>query len=51
MIGPSNRIWIVLLLAEPIRSFVHGDAQQESKKGAPNPYVMGTAGYYEGQAG
>jgi cytochrome c peroxidase len=51
MIGPSNRIWIVLLLAGLILSFVHADAQQEPKKGAPNPYLKGTEGYYKGPRG
>jgi hypothetical protein len=36
MIGPSNRIWIVLLLAGLIL-FGRADAQQSPKMGAPNP--------------
>jgi hypothetical protein len=51
MIAPSNRIWIVLLLAGLMLSFVHADAQQESQKGAPNPYLKGTEGYYKGPRG
>jgi cytochrome c peroxidase len=51
MIGPINRIWIVLLLVGLILSFVHADAQEESKKGAPNPYLKGTEGYYKGPRG
>jgi cytochrome c peroxidase len=50
MIGRSNRILIVLLLAGLILSFVHADAQ-ESRKGTPNPYLMGTEGYYKGPRG
>ena len=50
MIG-RNRIWIVLLLAGLILSFVHADAQQESQKGAPNPYLKGTEGYDKGPRG
>jgi hypothetical protein len=50
-----NRIWIVLLLAGLILSFVHADAQQEpqqeSQMGAPNPYLKGTEGYYKGPRG
>jgi cytochrome c peroxidase len=51
MIGPSNRIWIVPLLAVLILSFGQADAQQESQKGAPNPYLKGTEGYYKGPRG
>jgi cytochrome c peroxidase len=50
-----SRIWIVLLLASLILSFGHADAQQEAKKepkiDAPNPYLMGTEGYYKGPRG
>ncbi|MDB5108117.1 MAG: Cytochrome c Snr1, partial [Candidatus Binatus sp.] len=51
MIRPSNRILIVLLSALLILSFVHVDAQEESQKGAPNPYLKGTGGYYKGPRG
>jgi cytochrome c peroxidase len=51
MIGPSNRIFIVLLLVGLILSFVHADAQQESQIGAPNPYLKGTEGDYKGPRG
>jgi hypothetical protein len=55
MIGRSDRIWIVLLLAGLMLSFVHADAQQEPKKesqmAAPNPYLMGTEGYQKGPRG
>ena len=51
MIRPSNRILIVLLLVGLILSFVHADAQQESKMGAPNPYLKGTEGYDKGPRG
>jgi cytochrome c peroxidase len=51
MIGSSNRIWIVLSLAGLILSFGHADAQQESQKAAPNPYLMGTEGYEKGPRG
>ena len=51
MIGPSNRILIVLLLVGLILPFVHADAQQASQMGAPNPYLKGTEGYYKGPRG
>src|ERR1700722_8535747 len=44
-----NRIWIVLLLAGLILSFVHADAQQEG--GGQNPYLKGTEGYDKGPRG
>jgi cytochrome c peroxidase len=50
MIRSTNRIWIVLLLAGLILSFVHADAQQESQ-GAQNPYLKGTEGYDKGPRG
>src|SRR6201988_632008 len=51
MIRPSNRILIVLLLVGVILSWCHADAQQESQKGAPNPYLKGTEGYDKGPRG
>jgi cytochrome c peroxidase len=51
MIRPSNRSLIALLLVGVILPFVHADAQQESQKGAPNPYLKGTEGYYKGPRG
>jgi len=51
MIQSTNRIWIALLLAGLILSFVHADAQQKSQKGAPNPYLKGTEGYDQGPRG
>src|ERR1700745_3117028 len=51
MIRPSNRILIVLLLVGLILSWGHADAQQESQKGAPNPYRKGTEGYNNGPRG
>jgi cytochrome c peroxidase len=51
MIRPSNRILIVLLLVGLILSWAHADAQQESQKGAPNPYLKGTEGYDKGPRG
>src|SRR5258708_2745310 len=51
MIRSTNRIWIVLLLAGLILSFVHADAQQESQTSAPNPYLKGTEGYDKGPRG
>jgi cytochrome c peroxidase len=50
MIGPNNRIWIVLLLAGLIL-FGHADAQEGTQKGAPNPYLKGTEGYDKGPRG
>jgi hypothetical protein len=49
MIGTSNRICIVLLLVGLIQ-FGRADAQQ-GPKGAPNPYLKGTEGYYKGPRG
>ena len=51
MIRPSNRSLIVLLLVGMILSFVRADAQQESEKGAQNPYLKGTEGYDKGPRG
>jgi hypothetical protein len=52
MNGPSIRIWIVLLLVDVILSCVRADAQEGSKKGAPNhPYLKGTEGYAKGPRG
>ena len=51
MIRSTNRIWIALLLAGLILSFVHADAQQESQTSAPNPYLKGTEGYDKGPRG
>lgn len=51
MIRPSRRIWIVLLLAGLMLSFVHADAQQESQIGGQNPYLKGTEGYDKGPRG
>src|SRR5258708_4917051 len=51
MIRSTNRIWIVLLLAGLILSWAHADAQQESQKDAPNPYLKGTEGYDKGPRG
>src|SRR5713226_6668837 len=42
---------IAAVIAGLILSFGHADAQQESKKGAPNPYLKGTEGYYKGPRG
>jgi cytochrome c peroxidase len=50
MIGPNNRIWIVLLLAGLIL-FGRADAQEGTQKGAPNPYLKGTEGYDKGPRG
>jgi cytochrome c peroxidase len=47
----SYRSLIVLLSVGLILSFVRADAQQESPKGAPNPYLKGTEGYYKGPRG
>src|SRR6266851_2532588 len=51
MIRPSNRNLIVLLFAGLILSFVYADAQEGSQKGAANPYLKGTGGYYKGPRG
>jgi len=50
MIGRSNRIWIVLLLAGLIL-FGRADAQQGTKVRAQNPYLKGTEGYDKGPRG
>src|SRR5579859_4272093 len=51
MIGPGNRVWIVLSLAALVLSFARADAQQDPKMSAPNPYLMGTEGYEKGPRG
>jgi cytochrome c peroxidase len=51
MIGPSQRISIVLSLAALILSFVPADAQQQPQTAAPNPYLMGTEGFENGPRG
>ena len=51
MIGPSNRILIVLLFAGLILLFVHADAQEGAQNGAPNPYLKGSEGYDKGPRG
>src|SRR2546423_10292303 len=51
MIRSTNRVWVALLLAGLILSFVHADAQQESQTSAPNPYLEGTEGYDKGPRG
>jgi cytochrome c peroxidase len=51
MIGPSQRISIVLSLAALILSFVPADAQQQPQTAAPNPYLMGTEGFEKGPRG
>src|SRR5271156_2955700 len=47
----SYRSLVVLLSMGLILSFVRADAQQESPKGGPNPYLQGTEGYYKGPRG
>ena len=47
MIGPSNRIWLLLFSASLILSFGQAQAQQNP----PNPYLMGSEGYYKGPRG
>ena len=51
MIGPSQRISIVLSLAALILSFVPADAQQQPQTAAPNPYLMGSEGFEKGPRG
>ena len=51
MIGPSNRIWVIMSLVGVILSFAHADAQQEPQKPPPNPYLKGTEGYEKGPRG
>ena len=47
MTRPSNRIWIFLFSAGLILWLGHADAQQNP----PNPYLMGSEGYYKGPRG
>ena len=51
MIAPSNRSWILLLLAGLFLSFGHADAQQEPEKSAQSPFLIGSEGYYKGPRG
>ena len=45
MIGPSNRIWLLLALAGLLIGYA--DAQQAPQ----NPYMMGSEGYDQGPRG
>jgi hypothetical protein len=49
MIGPSNRIWLLLSLIGLLISYA--DAQQTSPPAAQNPYLMGSEGYDKGPRG
>jgi hypothetical protein len=50
MIAPSNRSWILLLLAGLFLSFGHADAQQEPEKSAPKPVPDRERGLLQGAA-
>ena len=43
MIGPSNRIWLLLSLVGLLIGYA--DAQQAPPTGAQNPYMVGSEGY------
>src|SRR5712692_8199401 len=47
----GKSLWAVLSIAAVLMALSLADAQQESKKGAPNPYLKGTEGYYKGPRG
>ena len=49
MIGPSNRIWLLLSLVGLLIGYA--DAQQTSPPAAQNPYLMGSEGYEKGPRG
>src|SRR6266446_1321113 len=47
----GKSLWAVLSIAAVLMALNFADAQQESKKGAPNPYLKGTEGYDKGPRG
>ena len=47
----GKSLWAVLSIAAVLMGLNFADAQQESMKGAPNPYLKGTEGYYKGPRG
>ena len=48
---PASRgLWAVLATAAVLMALNRAYAQ-EPQKGAPNPYLKGTEGYYKGHAG
>jgi cytochrome c peroxidase len=49
MIGPINRIWLLLLLVGLLIGYA--DAQQAPPPAAQNPYLMGSEGYDKGPRG
>ena len=49
MIGPSNRIWLLLSLVGLLIGYA--DAQQAPPTGPQNPYMMGSEGYDQGPRG
>ena len=63
MIGPSKRIWLLLVSLSVMLVFGYADAQQPpqpgaqsqagapSQQGAQNPYLMGSEGYDKGPRG
>ena len=51
MIWSSKACWTVLLFSALTLAFGHADAQQASPTPPPNPYLMGTEGYYKGPRG
>src|SRR5713101_8974870 len=47
----GKSLWAVLSIAAVLMGLNFADAQQKSQKGAPNPYLKGTEGYYKGPRG
>ena len=47
----SSRLLAVLAIAIVISGLTFAYAQDEKKKGAQNPYLKGTEGYYKSHAG
>ncbi len=47
----GKRLWALMSIAAVLMALNLADAQQESQKGAPNPYLKGTGGYYKGPRG
>src|SRR6266852_3505598 len=47
----GKSLWAVLSIAAVLMALSLADAQEGSKKGAPNPYLKGTEGYDKGPRG
>src|SRR3984893_15385542 len=47
----GKRLWALISIAALLMALNLADAQQEPKKGTPNPYLKGTEGYDKGPRG